>query len=66
MWGHSVSPYDTVQLFAPSLFLEVESFLEVVHDSFICGIGMTAAFWVSGDCGLNFDFPFFAKLVEYF
>ena len=54
-----------MQLFAPPFFLEVESLLEVVHDSFICSFRMTVAFWVLGARGLNFDFPLYAKLVEH-
>ena len=55
-----------MHLFVPPLFLEVESFLEVVHYSFICGFGMTVAFWVSGGRGVNLDFPFHVKFVEHF
>ena len=60
-----VGPEDSVQFVAPPLYLEVESFLEVVHYGFICGFRMPVAFWISGACGLNLDFPLFAEIIEY-
>ena len=49
----------------PPLFLEVESFLEIVHYSFICSFGVTVALWISGARGLDLDFPLYAKIIEY-
>ena len=55
-----------MQLFAPSFFYKVESFLEIIYYSLICSFGVSVTLLVTGACGLNLDLPLVAEFLEYF
>ena len=63
--GRPVGPEDSMPLFPPSFFFEVEPFLEIVHYGLFRGFDVSITLWVNGACGLNLDLPFVAEFFEY-
>ena len=66
MRGRPVGLEDSVQLFAPSFFFEVESFLEIIHYGLVRSFGVSVTLWVTGAYSLNLDLPLVAEFFEYF